>query len=270
MEHNICKFNLNCSGDIICDHFVYETSQVQSDPQKASRHGIYLAASGRGALLCGGTRYELSAGIMFFVTEGERFVILSELEFKYYYIHFRGRRADEYLLRLGIGPGRCVFDGYESLIPFWEECSRSAAAGNIDLICEAVLLYSLSKLQPDPRQHSSVVSNLVTITQKCFGEYDLSLSRMADELGYSEKYLSTLFKKSMGISYTQYLQQIRLKHAIFLMEEGVFSVKNVAILSGFRDPLYFSRVFSKSEGISPKQYIQSVAERKIKEQQLPK
>jgi AraC-like DNA-binding protein len=46
------------------------------------------------------------------------------------------------------------------------------------------------------------------------------------------------------------------------MEEGVTSVKNVAILSGFRDPLYFSKVFAGSVGMSPKAYIQSIEERK--------
>ena len=270
MNQNVCKFNLNNSSDLICDHLVYETSGAQSVPRIASRHGIYLAASGSGVLYCSGKQYSVSAGTLFFVAEGERFSVVSEDEFRYYYIHFHGRRGDEYLLRLGIGPGHCTFGGYESLIPFWEECSRSAVTGNIDLVCEAVLLYSLSKLQPDPRQHSSVVSSMVAAAQKRFAEHDFSLSRVSGELGYSEKYLSSVFKKSMGISYTQYLQQIRLKHAIFLMEEGVFSVKNVAILSGFRDPLYFSRVFSRSEGMSPKQYIQNITERRVKQQQLPK
>jgi AraC-like DNA-binding protein len=42
------------------------------------------------------------------------------------------------------------------------------------------------------------------------------------------------------------------------MEEGVANVKNVALLSGFEDPLYFSKVFTASEGISPKVYIQNI------------
>ena len=39
------------------------------------------------------------------------------------------------------------------------------------------------------------------------------------------------------------------------MEEGVISVKNIALLSGFRDALYFSKIFTKVEGISPKAYM---------------
>jgi AraC-like DNA-binding protein len=46
------------------------------------------------------------------------------------------------------------------------------------------------------------------------------------------------------------------------MEQGVVSVKNVSLLSGFRDALYFSKVFTTEEGISPKAYIKQVEESK--------
>jgi AraC-like DNA-binding protein len=84
------------------------------------------------------------------------------------------------------------------------------------------------------------------------------LSKIAEELGYDSKYLSSLFKKRKGVTYTKYLREQRIKHAIFLMEEGVVSVKNVAILSGFRDALYFSKIFTQSTGLSPKAYIAKI------------
>ena len=60
----------------------------------------------------------------------------------------------------------------------------------------------------------------------------------------------------MKTSYTEYLRMLRLKYAISLLEHGLDSVKNVAILSGFSDPLYFSTVFKKSIGCSPKEYAE--------------
>ena len=98
----------------------------------------------------------------------------------------------------------------------------------------------------------------MTLTQKSFTDPDLSMSVIADELKYDPKYLSSVFKKKKGIPYTQYLRELRIKHAIFLMEQGVVSVKNVALLSGFSDALYFSKIFTAAEGISPKAYIQKI------------
>ena len=71
-----------------------------------------------------------------------------------------------------------------------------------------------------------------------------------------EKYLSESFKKRMGMGFSRYLKNLRVKHAVFLMEHGVVSIKNVAFLCGFRDPLYFSKVFRADMGISPKEYLQ--------------
>ena len=88
-----------------------------------------------------------------------------------------------------------------------------------------------------------------------FSDSSLSLSTIAARVGYNDKYISALFKKQKGITYTQYLRSLRIKHSIFLMEQGIVSVKNVAILSGFGDALYFSKVFKEVEGISPKDFI---------------
>ena len=68
----------------------------------------------------------------------------------------------------------------------------------------------------------------------------------------------------MHISYSEYLRSFRLKHAISLFELGLSSVKNVAILSGFSDPLYFSTIFKKYIGISPKDFSKRCTEGLIK------
>ena len=99
---------------------------------------------------------------------------------------------------------------------------------------------------------------MLMLTNDRFTEADFSLSLLAAELGYDAKYLSALFKKKRGIAFTQHLRDLRVRHALFLMEQGVVSVKNVAILSGFADPLYFSKIFTMSEGISPKDYIKKM------------
>ena len=59
----------------------------------------------------------------------------------------------------------------------------------------------------------------------------------------------------MKVNYSEYLRSIRMKYAISLFELGISSVKNVALLSGYSDPLYFSNSFKKTVGISPKDYI---------------
>lgn len=259
---NICKFNFNRSSDLICANFIYETQNTQAQPRLAERHGICLAAEGEGIFSTGRTQHRITPGTLFFPLEGERFSIQAQPQLHYYYINFHGRRGDEYMQRLGISPENCVFQGYQDLIPFWQECCAMAEEGSIDILCEAVLLYSLAKLKPAKKQQNDIVQRMTLLTQEHFADPNLSIAAIAEEFGYNPKYLSSLFKKEKGIPYTQYLQELRIRHAVFLMEEGVVSVKNVALLSGFRDALYFSKVFTKTEGISPKAYILDAASRR--------
>ncbi len=257
---NVCKFNINRSSDLICLNFISEKREAQSSEQIAEHHAVNLVMSGTGYFNKNGVEYNIKPGDLFFVREGDNFSVRSESSLEYSYICFRGRRADEFISRFGLNRSNTVFCDCDSLIPFWQRSHDLSNDDNIDIVCEAVLLYSLAMLDPAKKETSDVISKVVTITQKNFTDPDLSISAVADELGYDPKYLSSLFKKKRGLPYTQYLREQRVKHAIFLMEQGVVSVKNVAILSGFRDALYFSKIFAASEGISPKAYIQKLSD----------
>ena len=62
------------------------------------------------------------------------------------------------------------------------------------------------------------------------------------------------------MGYADYLKTVRMKYAISLFENGLDSIKNVALLSGFTDPLYFSTVFKNKIGVPPKMYIKRFSE----------
>ena len=126
---------------------------------------------------------------------------------------------------------------------------------NIDIAGESVLFYVLSRLSTKNPGHNDAIQSIVEFTEKHFCDPELSVSVIADELGYNPKYLSHLFKQKTNMNYSEYLRSIRFKYAISLFELGISSVKNVALLSDFSDPLYFSNAFKKAIGISPKEFI---------------
>jgi len=252
---NVCKFNFNRSSDLICLNFIKKANNSQAERKTATDNSIHLVMSGKGVFAVNGNERDIEKGSLFFVLEGDEFSISSSETLEYSYICFHGRRAEELMLRFDINENNNLFHGYDSLRAYWNECQELAEDGNIDILCESVLLYSLAKLTPAKKERNDVISKVITITQKNFTDPDLSISVIASELGYDAKYLSSLFKKKKGVVYTAYLREQRIKHAVFLMEQGVVSVKNVAILSGFGDPLYFSKIFTAEEGVSPKEYI---------------
>jgi predicted TIM-barrel enzyme len=84
------------------------------------------------------------------------------------------------------------------------------------------------------------------------------IGELADMLHMSASYLSTLFKKKAGVSFTTYLIRFRLNKAVELIKSTSLPLKEIAQLVGYSDYAQFNKVFRVYFGISPKKYqIQS-------------
>ncbi len=78
---------------------------------------------------------------------------------------------------------------------------------------------------------------------------------LSEQYGYVPAHLRELFRRQYEISPMEYLQEVRLKKSEdLLMNQHNLSLKEIAEVVGFRDPLYFSKVFRKSYGVSPSEY----------------
>lgn len=259
MNNAICKFNINQSNDINCSRFIYETGDCQSTPLRAETHTLGLIVKGDGFFTLNGERREVSAGDIYFVPQGAVFSIERGEGMEYSYISFGGWRADDLIVRLGLSPERSIFGVSDDLVEFWMSCLHKAEDHNLDLFSESVLLCAFAHLDPKAKLKNDPVTRVIEYTNSHYTDPKLSLSGIAAKLGYDAKYLSFLFKTNNGINFSDYLRNLRVKHAAFLFEEGVESVKSVAILSGFDDPLYFSKVFKREIGVTPSAYIKKVA-----------
>ncbi|MFW6270230.1 MAG: PocR ligand-binding domain-containing protein [Bacillota bacterium] len=90
-------------------------------------------------------------------------------------------------------------------------------------------------------------------------DQDISLDEVASEVGLNSSYFSKLFKEEMGISYSDYLNQVRIEASKKLLNEDIALVE-VAQNVGFNDQSYFSKVFKKYEGISPGKWRKGIRE----------
>jgi two-component system response regulator YesN len=81
---------------------------------------------------------------------------------------------------------------------------------------------------------------------------------IAEELGVSSNYLSTIFRKETQYSISEYLNGVRLKHAKKLLRDTNLKVYEIAEQVGFCDVYYFSNVFKKYTGVTPSDYRNSL------------
>jgi AraC-like DNA-binding protein len=264
-KNNICLFSQVLSSDLICTNFVYEKTDIQAQKSRAETYLLGFVTEGKGTLTQDGVGYPITCGDAFFIQRGCPFSIEREGVLRYYYISFYGRRADELVLRFGLSPDACVFslaDRYDALTEFAFDCLKKANSQNTDLLGECCLLYLLSHLDTQASTVRDLLNNIVTVTNTNFTDPHFSLRELAGQLNYDAKYLSFYFKKNKGIRYSEYLREKRIRHAAFFMEQGITSVNNVALLSGFTDVSYFSKGFKKEMGCTPKEYIARLAREK--------
>lgn len=89
----------------------------------------------------------------------------------------------------------------------------------------------------------------------------ISLKYLADQLYLSQGYLSRFFKKTYGMSFVEYLTNIRLFHAVDELLYSGAPITRVAFDNGFASVAVFNKVFKKAYGETP-----SAFRRKSKEQ----
>lgn len=83
---------------------------------------------------------------------------------------------------------------------------------------------------------------------------NIMLVDVAQKVGISAGYLSTLFQKQLAKGYVDYLNEIRIEHACTYLQQNYLKTYEIAYKVGFKDEKYFSKVFKKIKGQSPSEY----------------
>lgn len=82
----------------------------------------------------------------------------------------------------------------------------------------------------------------------------IGLSNIASEIGLNASYLSRLFKKETGESFTEHLTLYRIERAKELLKDDSMRLRDIAEAVGFNDVSYFSNTFKKTAGVSPTEF----------------
>ncbi|SFC76618.1 AraC-type DNA-binding protein [Bacillus sp. 491mf] len=98
---------------------------------------------------------------------------------------------------------------------------------------------------------------------------DISLSRLAELVEMNPNYLSNLFKKEVGITIKEYIQQAKVDEARSLLTFTPHSLTEISTLLNFHDQSYFTKVFKKIVGVTPSQFKRGIMESPKKEEQIP-
>lgn len=112
--------------------------------------------------------------------------------------------------------------------------------------CKLVKTHSLKDYSPPVQRVLACISSNLNA--------NLRLNALAKLQNISPAYLSTLFKKELGVTLTSYVNSVRVEHAIQLLKNTHLQVQTIAAHCGMPDVQYFSKIFKKQTGVTPKEF----------------
>lgn len=257
----ICNFipPKNVAADIECFHFVYETNfRKLHQPFMHPNFYAHLAFVGSGILKTGNKEFALAPGTLFFTFPSQSFEIDGDDNFTYFYISFNGAGVDELLKNFNISNENCVFQGFEHLLNFWISSVRRITHSNANTLTESVLLHSLSYINTSEEyslKDRDRFESIIEYINNNFTDPNISITKIADIFFYNKRYLSSLFTKRINVKFTDYLNNLRIQHAIKLIKDNSVSVSEIASKCGFSDPFYFTKVFKKFTDKTPTEFM---------------
>ncbi|MEI7998120.1 MAG: response regulator [Candidatus Omnitrophota bacterium] len=90
------------------------------------------------------------------------------------------------------------------------------------------------------------------------------LKQVSEEVCLSVKYLSRLFKERIGVGFNEYRLKVKIQKAGEILKSTNYTVNQVAIQLGYKNPESFIRMFQKQMGCTPTQYRHKVIDQKRK------
>jgi len=126
----------------------------------------------------------------------------------------------------------------------------------ISLIVRTLLLLLDRALEEAPPAQSAAAFHAIKMRNYIEenAAQPLRLEDIAGHAGLSVSRAVHLFKDHFGMSAMQYVQQLRLAHAVDLLDHSVLSLEQIAYETGLSSYTYFHRVFRSAYGISPGAY----------------
>ncbi len=82
----------------------------------------------------------------------------------------------------------------------------------------------------------------------------IRVSDLTQYVGLNQSYLSKLFKKELGVSITDYIQQRKIETAKNMLQYSSYLPSQISTILSFPNQSYFINVFKKKVGMSPKHY----------------
>lgn len=129
------------------------------------------------------------------------------------------------------------------------------------LLIQLLILSTRQLASPKVKAENDDMVHCITAhVQKNFSQ-KLSLQKITAEYPYSLGFISRRFKDQIGISFQEYVQNVRIQESCRLLVESNKKIAEIATLVGYENIKFFGQVFRNHIGMTPREYRAAYAKR---------
>ena len=255
----------------------FHTKLVQLDcPMHWHDHyEIEYIKSGHGRQIFNGVEYEIRPGMLHLLTPTDFHEWIVDEDVDVVKINFREEDVAPFILNTLIG-----LCGNTSL--YFQGKQREIIEGLFDLSLRHTMLYKDSEYcaMMLKRLLESILLNIIEHLKNTNDSKEISfkkttdnirfmtmyihqhfkepleLSKIAEEVHYSPQYLSKIFHQIMGVTFKEYVTNLRMNYASALIISTDMSISDICIEAGFGTRRNFTKEFKRIYFYSPTEYRQ--------------
>lgn len=274
LSSNSFKYSYKSSHQDNLSLSVYNVGYQRCEPEYSWGPGIrdhylfHYVTEGRGTVQTPEGTFSIGPGCLFLIRPSEVVSYVSDKEepWEYYWVGFNGTEAHR-LINL------TPFSFQETVLHLEDQNIRSLlvqiydSRGNSSA-SEAKMLGALYQFlgvliekselnQSKKTPTKQYIEQAIKFISRNFSS-EISIEDVAKAVRISPSHLYRIFSSELGMPPAQFLIRYRINEACSILKNSNLSISEVAVSTGFSDPLYFSRAFKKVKGLSPRAYLKEV------------
>lgn len=133
---------------------------------------------------------------------------------------------------------------------FLSQLYKEQELEDLCLLMQEVLESFMSSMFREKDKGNPYIRKALRYMSDHYSEH-LELNQVADFVGLSPSYFSTLFRQTVGVSFREQLNWIRVEESKRLLLNQQYTLADIAISMGFPDQSYYCKVFKKIVGVTP-------------------
>lgn len=237
---------------------VQRYGSLQNLPHWHIESELIFAEKGSAEVMTENTVYALSAGGCVFIRSGAVHYIKSETDSVVSVM-----KIDSELISSAVGaqtPVSPLLEHHYPVKEIFEKIRQEISAGEkyYEVVCAGLVTAMIADIFRNERTEamkSSSESIAYKELLRLIGERyaDMTFDEAAEFMCFSKPYFSKFFRKMSGMTFSEYLNIVRVSEAVKLLSDGKLSAGETALAAGFGTIRSFNRIFKRYTGFTPRE-----------------